>query len=108
MYWETLPNWIWVIYYTFLLITLGLAIFNILQRKMKNLSIIAIVITFTTPVIGIINSIERENGINEFEHLVIHLQQGSLWAIYIITSYLYILVWSILFFSKIKVNKRSG
>ncbi|MEH6944186.1 hypothetical protein, partial [Bacillus sp. JJ722] len=98
----------WVIYSTFLLITLGLAIFSIIQSKIKSLSIIAIVIICTTPVIGIINSIERENGINEFEHLVIHLRQGSLWAFYIIISHLYILVWWILFFSKDQVTKRSG
>ena len=97
----------WVIFYAFLLLTLSLAIINIKQNNMRGLSIITIVIIFTTPVIGIRNSIERKYGINEFEHLFSHIQQGSLWAIYLIKSYIYLLIWWFLFFFK-KVVNRSG
>ena len=107
MYWETLPDWMWAIFYGFLILTLGQAIISIKQRKFKGLSIITGVIIFTIPVIGIINSIDREYGINEFEHLVTHLQQGSLWALYIIMSYLYILVWWVLLFYKNQVVRRT-
>ena len=105
MYWETLPNWIWAIYYAFLLFTLVLAIISIKQSNLKGLSIITIVLIFTTPVIAIINSIGREYGVNEFEHLVTHLQQGSLWALFIIIRYLYIFVWWVLLFFKYQVVK---
>ncbi|MFJ7646869.1 hypothetical protein ACIQ1H_04925 [Lysinibacillus sp. NPDC097279] len=30
---------------------------------------------------------------NEFEHLLIQLQQGYFWSIYVIIAYLYLLVW---------------
>lgn len=108
MYWETLPDWMWSIFYALLLLTLGLAIISIKQSKDKGLSIVAIIFILTAPVIGMINTIEREYGINEFEHLVAHLQQGSLWAIYMIISCLYILVWWILFFFRNQAVKRSG
>ena len=107
MYWETLPNWVWAMFYAFLILTLCQAIISIKQRKFKGLSIITAVNIFTIPVIGIINSIDREYGINEFEHLVIHLQQGSLWALYIIISYLYILVWWVLLFCSNQVVRRT-
>lgn len=34
MYWETLPNWVWIIYYTFILATLGTAIVSIVKKKL--------------------------------------------------------------------------
>ena len=107
MYWETLPEWMWFIFYAFLLITLGLAIISIKLSKHKSLSIITIIIIVTVPVIGIVNSIGREYGVNEFEHFVAQLQQGSLWAIYIIISCLYILVWWTLFLFRYQLVKRS-
>jgi hypothetical protein len=104
MYWETLPNWYWVIYYLFLLTTLGAAIFSVVRKKMKNLSIVTIIIAVTVPILGLINSIGRAEGMNEFEHLIIHLQQGSIWAIYTIVGYLFLLVWWVLFLFKNKTK----
>ncbi|MGE7133336.1 hypothetical protein [Lysinibacillus xylanilyticus] len=105
MYWETLPNWVWIIYYLLIIATLGSAIFSVIRKKMMILSFITIFITKTIPIISIINSIGREKGVDEFEHLVTHLQQGSPWAIYAIISYLYILVWWVMFLIK---NKESS
>ncbi|WP_018393198.1 MULTISPECIES: hypothetical protein [Bacillaceae] len=47
MNWETIPDWVWMIYYLFLLATLGTAIFSVIRKKMIGLSIIAIVLTMT-------------------------------------------------------------
>ena len=78
MYWETLPSWVWVFYYLFSFLTLGIGIFNVIRKRMLGLSIIAIVLTITVPIISMLNSIERAKGMNEFEHLVAQLQQGSI------------------------------
>lgn len=100
MYFETLPNWFWVIYYLFLFSTLGTSFFSFIRKKSEILSVIAIVFTVTVPLIGLISSIGRAEGLNEFEHLVIQSQQGSIWSIYTIIGCLYLLVWWVLFFKK--------
>ncbi|MFJ7736454.1 hypothetical protein ACIQ2D_08920 [Lysinibacillus sp. NPDC097287] len=93
MYWETLSDWVWIIYYLFLIATLGTAIFNVIRMKMISLSVITIVLTLSVPIITVANSIGREKGVNEFEHLVTHLQQGSFWSVSVIIAFLYLLVW---------------
>ena len=100
MYWEALPNWCWVIYYIFLLTTLGTAIFSVVKKKMKGLAILAIGFTVSVPMISLINSIGRTEGINELEHLFSQLQQGAMWSIFTIIGYLFLLVWWILFLIK--------
>ncbi|WP_045523338.1 hypothetical protein [Neobacillus niacini] len=102
MYWETLPSWVWVFYYLFLFLTLGIGISNVIRKRMLGLSIIAIVLTTTVPIISMLNSIGRAKGMNEFEHLVAQLQQGSIWSIYAVLSFLYIAV----FLIKNKMNNR--
>ena len=102
MYWESLPEWIWVIYYLFLTATLVTAIFNVIRMKMVSLSVITIVIAVSVPIISFANSIGREKGVNEFEHLVTQLQQGSFWSIYVIACFLYLLIWWIITVLKIK------
>ncbi|MGN8842482.1 hypothetical protein ACTNDN_06610 [Niallia sp. HCP3S3_B10] len=104
MYWETLPSWVWLIYYLFLFLTLGSGILNVFQKRMLGLSIIAIVTTITVPIISMLNSIGRAKGINELEHLAAQLQQGSIWSIYAVIGFLYLFVYWVLFFIKYKVN----
>ncbi|MFD2444036.1 hypothetical protein ACFSO7_08560 [Bacillus sp. CGMCC 1.16607] len=104
MYWETLPSWVWLVYYIFLFATLGTAIMNVSRKKMMVLSIITIVLTITVPIISIINSIGRVEGENEFEHLVTQLQQGSIWSIYAVIGTLYLFVYWVIFFVENKRN----
>ena len=70
--------------------------------KMVSLSVITIVIAVSVPIISFANSIGREKGVNEFEHLVTQLQQGSFWSIYVIACFLYLLIWWIITVLKIK------
>ncbi|WP_134685165.1 hypothetical protein [Brevibacillus migulae] len=107
MYWETLPNWFWVIYYLFLVTTFGTAIFSIIKMNMKSWSIAAIAFTVTVPIISLIKSIGRAEGMNEYEHFVSHLQQGSVWTIFALTGYVYLFVWWALFFLKSKANPQA-
>ncbi|WP_339261961.1 hypothetical protein [Lysinibacillus sp. FSL K6-3209] len=107
MYWETLLNWVWIIYYTFILATLGASILSIIRKKNIILSIISAVLTITIPIISIINSIGREKGVDEFEHLIAHLQQGSPWSIYAVTGFFYLVVWWAIFLIKRKKKEVS-
>lgn len=102
--WETLPNWFWSLYYFFLLTTLGTAIFSVMKKKHKGLSILAIVFTVTVPIISLINSIGRVEEMNEFEHLFNQLQQCTIWSIFTVIGYIFLIVWwaLILFKSKSK------
>ncbi|KEK24293.1 hypothetical protein [Bacillus gaemokensis] len=102
MYWETLPNWFWAIYYSFLLTTLGTAIFCVIRKKMKSLSTLAICFAITVPIISLIHSIGRAEGMDEFEHLINGLQQRSIWSIFATIGYLFLFVWWILFLLKSK------
>lgn len=103
MYWETLPNWVWAIFYLFLLSTIGTAIWNVNQKKIVSLSISAISVTITIPIVGVFNSIGRQKAMNEFEHLISEMQQGAIWTFYIIIALLYLLLyWGMFIFEKKK------
>lgn len=93
MYWETLPPWFWLLYYTVLLATLIASIINVARKKHVTSSLVSTVFAFTIPVVAIFNSIGRDPGINEFEHLVSRLQQGEMWSIYVCVGYLFIGAW---------------
>ncbi|KAB2331393.1 hypothetical protein [Bacillus mesophilum] len=109
MYWETLPSWIWVIYYLFLLLTLGTGILNVIRKRMISVSILAICLVITVPVISLVNSIGRAKGVNELEHLVAQLQQGAIWSIYTVTGTLFLFVfWILLFIKNKERNPRKG
>ncbi|TCT22582.1 hypothetical protein EDD68_1081 [Melghiribacillus thermohalophilus] len=97
MDWESLPDLFWFFYYIVLLITLGTAIFHLVQKKGKIISMLTIFFTVTTPIVSFMNSIGRDSGVNELEHFMMNLTQGSLWAIYSMTGYLMIMVFWILF-----------
>ncbi|MGM0904698.1 MAG: hypothetical protein ACQEXB_27000 [Bacillota bacterium] len=103
MYWETLPSWIWAIYYLFLFATLGTAIMNVIRKKVLFLSLITMVLTITVPIISLLNSIGRLEGVNEFEHFVTQLQQGSIWSIYAVLSFLYFFVYWVMLIFKNKL-----
>lgn len=106
MQWETLPNWFWVLYYLFLLATLGTAIYSIVKKKGKILSFVTLTFSVILPIIALINSIGRADGMNEFEHLISQLQQGAIWSIFTIVGYLFLLVWWFYFYSKVKTKTK--
>jgi len=100
VFFESMPNWFWAIYYLFLISSLTIALIAFKQNNNKTFSILAILFAITIPLIGILNSIERTQGINEFEYLFIQLQKASLWAIYSVLGYLYLFIFCILTFVK--------
>ena len=111
MFWESIPNWFWGIYYLFLLSILIIGFRSFIKDKNKTSSIISIIFAITIPLLGIVKSIERTKGLNELEYLLIKLQKGSFLAIYSVIWYLYLLIWLILFLVKSRkielINKTS-
>ncbi|MFB0832662.1 hypothetical protein ACEU2D_24115 [Brevibacillus laterosporus] len=102
---ETLPNWFWIIYYLFLLATLKTALFSLVKKQvLRIVSSFTIIFVCTIPFIGLIHSIERQDGLNEFEYFRGQLQQGEMWTTYSIVGYVYLLVWWGLVIRKEKIN----
>ncbi|WP_445492711.1 hypothetical protein [Niallia sp. 03133] len=107
MHWETLPNWFQIIYYLFLLITFATTILSVVQKKMISMSVVAILLVATVPIISLFNSIGRVEGMNEMEHLVSQFQQGAIWSVFTILGYLFLFVWWFLFILK-SMNKNQS
>ncbi|MCR8966140.1 hypothetical protein O0550_23640 [Brevibacillus halotolerans] len=102
---ETLPNWFWIIYYLFLLATLKTALSSLVKKQvLRIVSSFTIIFVCTIPFIGLIHSIERQDGLNEFEYFRGQLQQEEMWTIYSIVGYVYLLVWWGLVIRKEKIN----
>ena len=45
------------------------------------MSFISIVFVVTVPIMSLLNSIGRGEGLNEFGHLLSQLQQGAIWSL---------------------------
>ncbi|KUP06202.1 membrane protein [Bacillus coahuilensis p1.1.43] len=101
MYWETLPQFVWVLFYLFLLSTIGLSIWNLRSKKRYKLALFTIVVTILIPIVGILNSMSRYEGMNELEYLISKLLEGEIWSLLVIIGLLYILVyWCMILFKK--------
>ncbi|MEW5549971.1 hypothetical protein ABGT22_08345 [Peribacillus frigoritolerans] len=104
----SLPGWFWIIYYSFLFITLGALIFSLIRKRHIGMSFISIVFVITLPIISLIQGIGRGEGLNEFEHLVSQLQEGAIWSLYVVVGYLFLLVWWFVFLFSSKIIKTKG
>ena len=98
--WVTLPNWFWVLYYLFFLVTFLAAIFNVVKGRYRGISILSIVLSIITPINFFMISLGRDEGMNEFEYLFNQLQQGGLWSIFTAICFLYLITWWVLIFVK--------
>ncbi|WP_238283659.1 hypothetical protein [Rossellomorea marisflavi] len=65
-------------------------------------------IAITVPIVGLLNSIVAPPELNEFLHLVSELQQGSLWAVYACSGYLFLAVWWITLFLKVRTHQKKS
>jgi hypothetical protein len=106
----TLPEWFWTVYYLFLLLTLATTIISIIKKRYIKMSLLTICLTLTIPIISLINSIGRLEGLNEFQHLIKELQNAAVWSLYVSLGYIALVVWWVLFISTIlkrNVNKNT-
>lgn len=104
MDWQTLHSWIWATFYVFLLTTIGIAVWNVRQKRIVRLSIATIILTITIPITGVINSIGRQTGMNELEHLILELQKGAIWSVFLIIGLLFLLGYWCMFLVKIRTK----
>jgi hypothetical protein len=102
---NTLPPWFWIVYYLFLAVTIGVAIYNLSNRKSRRMALLVIWVAITVP-IALLNSIVAPPELNEYQHLVSELQQGSLWAVYACSGYLFLVVWWITLFLRIIARQK--
>jgi hypothetical protein len=100
MFWETLSVWFWIGYYLFILMIFTTAVISLIKKRRMAMSMIAILLTISVPMVSLINSIGRPVDSNEFEFLAMELKHGALWAIFTFAGYTYMLVWFVLFFKK--------
>ncbi|KAA0542754.1 hypothetical protein FZW96_21165 [Bacillus sp. BGMRC 2118] len=97
----TLPDLFWFFYYIFLFVTLTTTVISIIKRRSIKMSILTFFLTLTIPIISLINSIGRLEGLNEFQHLIQELQRGAAWSIYAFLGYLLLIIWWGLFISTV-------
>lgn len=102
----SLPDWFWMMYYAFFLLTFGVAIYFVIKMKRPGLAVIVIALTFLIPFVSLIFTIGRNVDMHEFEVLVYDLKQGSIWAIFVTAGYLYLVGWWILFVIKKQIVSR--
>ncbi|WP_258535700.1 hypothetical protein [Bacillus sp. 03113] len=88
-------------------VTLGASIYSLLKKQNRVLSALAIIFVVSIMLLGLRNSIGREVGHNEVEHLFFNLQQGSVWAFYVVIGYFYILIWWLVFLKSNYNRKKS-
>lgn len=98
---ETLPGWVWFIYYLFLILTLTTTSFSIKRKSNVPFSIINLLLVITVPIVSLLNSIGRAEG-TELDYLISSISQWSLWVIFVLLGYMYMLYWWIQFFLRTK------
>ncbi|MFT8320938.1 MAG: hypothetical protein ABF649_08540 [Bacillus sp. (in: firmicutes)] len=96
---ETLPHWIWLIYYLIITITLIFCIFKLIQKKNSKFSIITIIASLLLPIISFIHTIAREEG-TELDYMITALSNRELWPYSIIACSFCLLLWWIVFFQQ--------
>lgn len=100
---ETLPAWVLVIYYLFLLTSLLGILLTLFQKKFIGYSLIALLILLTAPLMFLWIALGRAENFNEFEWLFNVAGHGSLIAIYSVAGFLYLFFWwGLILKSKIK------
>ncbi|RDW18121.1 hypothetical protein CWR48_11045 [Oceanobacillus arenosus] len=92
---ETLPNWFWVIYYIFLLLSLVTGVIGLVRQWLSTLSSFAIILSLLAPLVSFVYVVQRSNGLTELGYLLAQLKTGDLWAIFITVMFLYLIAWNL-------------
>lgn len=103
---ETLPIWLWVCYYIFIFITLISGIINWIRQIHSPMAALIIILSLLTPLVSFVYSVGRTEGLNEFQYILEQVNGGNLWAIFILASHLYFIVWWFIFLDVWKLARR--
>ncbi|MFD2629896.1 hypothetical protein [Oceanobacillus kapialis] len=90
---ETLPSWFWVLYYCFFLVTIATAIWCMRQKRLVNVACAALILSIMIPIAHMFYNNGKVEGLNELAYFMQNVDQGDLWAIYLLALYCYIVVW---------------
>ncbi|KQY94674.1 hypothetical protein ASD24_03790 [Paenibacillus sp. Root52] len=93
MMYETLPAWISMMFWLFFLLTLASGILSVIRRKLVILSLLTIGLSLIVPLTLFINSVGRNDGMNEWEFLIAQVSQGSTWAVFVVGGTILLLIW---------------
>ncbi len=91
-----LANWI---FYVFMGSTLIAIVYSFFRRNHSRLSIISLLVWVSIPYVSFQNMMKQTYE-SELEYLLSSFMEGSLWAVYVIFGYLFLVVSWIVFFIK--------
>lgn len=89
---ETLPPWVWSVYYICILITIISGIVYLIRKRRTLFSMITIFFSIVGPIVFFLQSLVRGSG-TEIDNLLYHLTQGDLWALFVILAFMEIVAW---------------
>ncbi|MDN4073994.1 hypothetical protein [Fictibacillus terranigra] len=90
---ETLPDWLWLLFYSFIGLTLLATIINLLKKVHIKATIINLAFVIATPVVSFMFALGRPKGNTEWNHLITGIVSGSPWAAIILIGYSFMLYW---------------
>ncbi|UJL47492.1 hypothetical protein KFZ58_06365 [Virgibacillus sp. NKC19-16] len=92
-----MPNWVWVIYYLFLLLTLISAIYSCFRGKLIYWAYACIIVSLLVPIVGLLFRAQHTTDMNGLGYLFSQLGNGDLWAVLITLCLVYVGLWWVLF-----------
>lgn len=101
---NSLPDWFWIIFYSIILLTIGLNIFFVIKRKYTIISLINVPLIFILYITFFIKSFSGDENLNEYQYLFRSIQDGAIWAIFIALGHLYFVVWWLFILKKKFIN----
>lgn len=92
-----MPNWVWVMYYLFLLLTLISAIYSCFRGKLIYWAYATVIVSLMVPIVGLLFRAQRTEAMNELAYLFSQLGNGDIWAVLITVCLVYVGLWWVLF-----------
>ncbi|MFS0555372.1 hypothetical protein AB1L13_13335 [Brevibacillus sp. 179-C 9.1 HS] len=91
----TVPSWLVSIYFLFMIVTISLAIFCLVKRKLLRMSIVTLVVAIVAPLVFFFNSLLR-GYVTELDFFWLELASGEIWALFVGSAFVEIVIWYIL------------
>lgn len=90
---ENLPDWVFALYYLFLVITLLGILYTLFRKQIIIFSLVAFFALLTVSSLSMLLALERTEGFNEFEWIMHEVIHGSPQAIYAFVGFFYLFFW---------------
>ncbi|CDQ40791.1 hypothetical protein M948_17945 [Virgibacillus sp. CM-4] len=93
----SLPTWIWVFYFIFLVFTLTTALISNFKNRSISYAYTAIILSFAAPLFSFLFSVGRPEGVHSISYVFSQIWNGNLFALAIVLANIYLLFWDGLF-----------